>query len=71
MYSIGGSTRESFLHEFQINLADVWLYCSLEFSNQCIDDWKELTPWVKEFVDKFTSEERVAKYLAERPKRLI
>ena len=27
----------------------------------------EITPWVKEFVEKFSNEERMKKYLSERP----
>ena len=33
-------------------------------------DSMEITPWVKEFVSNFESDERVKKYLAERPQQI-
>jgi len=58
---------KKFITSDKICLADVWLYTTLEFSKLCIEDIMELTPWVKDFVVKFESDERVKKYLAGRP----
>ena len=47
------------------------MYGSLEFAKLCIEDSMELTPWVKEFVEKFSSDERVKKYMESRPESIL
>ena len=42
------------------------LFTSLECGKKFIDEIMEITPWVKEFVEKFSNEERMKKYLSER-----
>lgn len=62
---------KKFITSDKICLADMWLYGTLEFSKACIEDSQELTPWVKDFVEKFGSDERVKKYLAARPASVL
>ena len=50
-----------------MSLADVWLYNSLEFVSLAFPDIMEWNPWIQQFVAKVRDDERMKKYLAERP----
>ena len=52
---------------FQITLGDIWLFSSLEFASVAFPDIMEVTPWVKQFTDKVKDDEKMKKYLADRP----
>ena len=55
----------------QIQLADLWLYVLLEFSQNVYPDAMEIAPWIKEFVENFKANPKVKKYLAERPDAVV
>ncbi|XP_067941976.1 glutathione S-transferase-like [Watersipora subatra] len=68
LQSIAEQRNRKFIINDQMNLADVWLYNTLQFGIVAFPDIMELTPWVKEFVAKVQNEEKMKAYLASRPK---
>ena len=50
----------------QVGLAEIWFYTDLDFMNLAFPDSKELSPWIKDFVEKMEADERVKKYITER-----
>ncbi|XP_067942666.1 glutathione S-transferase 3-like [Watersipora subatra] len=59
--------EHNFLFSDQIQLADVWVYTTLEWVRPVYPDTMEITPWIKEFVLNFESDPVICKYLADRP----
>ncbi|KAF6026202.1 hypothetical protein EB796_015485 [Bugula neritina] len=65
--SIADRRGKKFILCDQIQLGDVWLYATLEFCKVGVPDIMTITPWMKEFTTNFEADERMKKYLAERP----
>ncbi|XP_067942610.1 glutathione S-transferase 3-like isoform X2 [Watersipora subatra] len=59
--------KHHFILSDKIQLADVWVYTTLEWAKRIYPDAMEMTEWTKEFVAKFQSDPVMKKYLAERP----
>ncbi|XP_067942613.1 probable glutathione S-transferase gst-36 isoform X2 [Watersipora subatra] len=59
--------KHKFLLCDKIQLADVWLYTTLEFSKSAFEDAMEITPWTKDFTTAFQANPRIKQYLAVRP----
>ncbi|XP_067942653.1 glutathione S-transferase 3-like [Watersipora subatra] len=57
---------KNFILDDKISLADVWLYSFLEFGLVAFPELMDVTPWIREFVEKFKNEARVKTYLAVR-----
>ena len=51
----------------QLTLADIWFFSSLEFAILAFPDIMEWNEWIKNFVVKVKAEERMKKYLEDRP----
>ncbi|XP_067942665.1 glutathione S-transferase 1-like [Watersipora subatra] len=60
-----------FLLDDKMQLADVWLYTTLEWTRPAFPDAMEITPWVVEYVSKFENDPTMKEYLASRPETLI
>ncbi|XP_067942659.1 glutathione S-transferase 3-like [Watersipora subatra] len=56
-----------FLLADKIQLADVWLYTTLEFAKLGFPDAMEITPWAKEFTSAYEADSKISAYLAKRP----
>ena len=56
---------------FQIGLADVWLWCAMDFCRLATPDVMSVTPFAKEWSAKFEADPRVKNYLASRPQSNI
>ncbi|XP_067942430.1 probable glutathione S-transferase 8 [Watersipora subatra] len=65
--SLAEKKGKKFILDDKILFADIGLYCFLEFGRKAFPDLLEITPWVKEFVEKFQNDERIKNYLATRP----
>ena len=61
----------TFVWLLQIQLADVWLYTTLEFAKVAVPDAMEINNWTKQFVQKFEDDERIKGYLENRTKALL
>jgi len=56
---------------FQIQFGDAYLYAALEFTEFLDPNIMSLTDWAKEFSTAFQADERIKKYLANRPQYLL
>lgn len=54
-----------------MGLADVWLWCGMDFCKLGCTDIFALTPWTKEWAAKFESDPAVKKYLESRPEAAL
>ncbi|XP_067943003.1 glutathione S-transferase 3-like [Watersipora subatra] len=59
--------KHKFLLCDKMQLADVWLYTTLEFFKSTFVDAMEITPWIKEFATNFQADSTMRQYLARRP----
>ncbi|XP_067942696.1 glutathione S-transferase 3-like [Watersipora subatra] len=59
--------KHKFLLCNKMQLADVWLYNTLELSKSAFEDAMEITPWIKEFTASVQADPRMKKYLGIRP----
>ncbi|XP_067942573.1 glutathione S-transferase 3-like [Watersipora subatra] len=59
--------KHKFLLCNKMQLADVWLFNTLEFSKSALEDAMEITPWIKEFTESVQADPKMKKYFATRP----
>jgi len=65
--SIAEKRGKKFIIGDEIGLADIWLWCAMDFTKNGCPDIMSLTPWAKEFAAKFEADPRVKKHLESRP----
>jgi len=58
---------KKFLFGNEIGLADVWLWCGMDFAKLATPDVMSVTPFAKQWSAKFEADPSVKKYLAGRP----